>query len=924
MVPSTPTVPATVMTPVMVANTPIVENSLPRRFISRLMRNKDGGKRFTTGGVTFMEALSNSMQKARLGLIEYRNMEKGESSMGSCSLWNIRGLNNPTKQLEIKRFLSQNKVGICGLLETKSKFKNWNKVRVNLCDDWSICTNSSLHKGRRIWLIWDPNAFEVEVYDVTVQSIHTKVLDKARRKLFWFTVVYGLNKQAERIPLWDSLRHYCNNVRGPWLVGGDFNAIMAINEIIGGAIITQAEMAPLAQVVQDCQLEDLGARGSFYTWTNKHEYCTKVYSRLDRVMVNVEWVDMFPDSYVHYLPEGLFDHCPEWTGTPMFRIVQKLKGLKADLRKLNKKHFGDIENLTHVTEIALLQFQSQLIQDPLNEELCMSERECAKDLAELKIARDQYLRQKAKCDWMKSGDDNTAYFHAQIKRRRARNRVFQIKDMNQNMCSNPDAIQAAFEQYYKILLGTSKELVKAIYAIPGTKAPGPDRYTSQFFKDNWEIVGPDVVTAVKGVFQSGQLLKQCNNTIITLIPKVEIPDSVLQFRPIAYWDRASITLLLKAFDYFSKASGLTMNKGKSNFYCNGIDELLVKEIEQNSGIKRGTVPFMYLGVNVSPKRPSILDCTCLVERVVDRIRSLGSRKLSYAGRIVLIKAVLTTLHRYWGRIFILPKTVIGRIEAVCRAYLWHGTDQNESPALVSWEQVRKPKKQGGLGFKDLHLWNVASISKYAWWVTQKKYHLWVRWVHAVYIKQSDWMTYKPGVGSSWAMRKICQVKEIFKDHFSEGNGLEHFTVSKGYQWLKPDGVKVNWYPWVLNRWILPKHSFLCWLVAHQRLLTQDSKQCVQLLSIWCNIKLPDTECIQWLIRLRQSSACRKMVTAVILACLTYQLWQMRNTSRIEGFIWRPKVLVDRVKHKVKLRLRQCDIKSRNANVLEWLEHIQMV
>ncbi|XP_074271665.1 uncharacterized protein LOC141595601 [Silene latifolia] len=191
---------------------------------------------------------------------------------------------------------------------------------------------------------------------------------------------------------------------------------MTSNERIGGALITHAEMIPLAQVVQDCHIEDLGARGSFYTWTNKHEYGTKVYSRLDKVLVNVEWVTMFPDSYVHYLPEGLFDHCPglihfegeihrggtpfkyfnmwslapeydsiirngwskEWKGTPMFRIVQKLRGLKADLRKLNKEHFGDIENLTHVAEIALHQFQTLLVQDPLNEELCLSERECAK------------------------------------------------------------------------------------------------------------------------------------------------------------------------------------------------------------------------------------------------------------------------------------------------------------------------------------------------------------------------------------------------------------------------------------------------------------------------------------------------------------------------------------------------------------------
>ncbi|XP_074301502.1 uncharacterized protein LOC141632896 [Silene latifolia] len=150
----------------------------------------------------------------------------------------------------------------------------------------------------------------IKVYDITIQSIHTKVIDKTRKQTFWFIVVYGLNKQAEREPLWASLRYYHATVRGPWIVSGDFNAIMARNERIGGVPITNAEMRPLVQVVHDCQLEDLSAKGAFYTWTNKHEHETKVYSRLDRMLINVDWMDCFPDSYVHFLPEGLFDHCP--------------------------------------------------------------------------------------------------------------------------------------------------------------------------------------------------------------------------------------------------------------------------------------------------------------------------------------------------------------------------------------------------------------------------------------------------------------------------------------------------------------------------------------------------------------------------------------------------------------------------------------
>ncbi|XP_074283223.1 uncharacterized protein LOC141607771 [Silene latifolia] len=155
-------------------------------------------------------------------------------------------------------------------------------------------------------------------------------------------------------------------------------------------------------------------------------------------------------------------------------------------------------------------------------------------------------------------------------------------------------------------------------------------------------------------------------------------------------EKASIELLVNAFTYFFRAYGLVMNAGKSNFYCNGMDDWLVKEIEVATGMKKGTVPIKYLGVNVSPKRLSVLDCEVLVEKVIGRIRSMGSRKLSYIGRLVMIKFVFSTLHNYWARIFVISKTVIGKIEAICRGYLWHGSELKESRSLVAWEKICKP------------------------------------------------------------------------------------------------------------------------------------------------------------------------------------------------------------------------------------------
>ncbi|XP_074300572.1 uncharacterized protein LOC141631849 [Silene latifolia] len=206
--------------------------------------------------------------------------------MVRCGVWNIRGMNNLNKKHEIRNFIFQNKVGLFGLLETKIKSKNGNNVGNTICQDWAICNNTSLHKGGRILLIWDPKVYEVDVFDVTIQCIHSKVVDKARKTVFWFTVVYGLNQLNERDDLWNSLRRYHGRVDGPWLVGGDFNSVMASDERIGGAPVTSAEIRPMVQTVQDYNLVDLSAQGAFYTWSNKHEKEIRVYSRIDRVLVN--------------------------------------------------------------------------------------------------------------------------------------------------------------------------------------------------------------------------------------------------------------------------------------------------------------------------------------------------------------------------------------------------------------------------------------------------------------------------------------------------------------------------------------------------------------------------------------------------------------------------------------------------------------
>ncbi|KAL0378832.1 UNVERIFIED_CONTAM: hypothetical protein Sradi_3188700, partial [Sesamum radiatum] len=80
---------------------------------------------------------------------------------------------------------------------------------------------------------------------------------------------------------------------------------------------------------------------------------------------------------------------------------------------------------------------------------------------------------------------------------------------------------------------TKDEVEWAVFDIAEDKAPRPDGYSSGFYKAAWSVVGDEVTRAVFDFFAMGQLLKQVNATLLTLIPKVRSPNFVVDFRPIS-------------------------------------------------------------------------------------------------------------------------------------------------------------------------------------------------------------------------------------------------------------------------------------------------------------------------------------------------------------------------------------------------------
>lgn len=80
---------------------------------------------------------------------------------------------------------------------------------------------------------------------------------------------------------------------------------------------------------------------------------------------------------------------------------------------------------------------------------------------------------------------------------------------------------------------SDKEISDAMFQIGPLKAPGIDGFPARFYQRNWLAMKEEVVAAVKKFFQLGEMPPGVNDTAIVLIPKVDHPKTLKDFRPIS-------------------------------------------------------------------------------------------------------------------------------------------------------------------------------------------------------------------------------------------------------------------------------------------------------------------------------------------------------------------------------------------------------
>ncbi|GAA0184256.1 reverse transcriptase [Lithospermum erythrorhizon] len=282
------------------------------------------------------------------------------------------------------------------------------------------------------------------------------------------------------------------------------------------------------------------------------------------------------------------------------------------------------------------------------------------------------------------------------------------------------------------------------------KAPSPDGFSLEFYKDAWSVVKDFVIRAFQHFFQTGNMPKFINSTTLTLIPKKINLTNVCFVDDLCILSATNvkyISSVKKVLYYFGEIIGLKLNLKKSLVCFVGIED--EDHLNITLGIIKASLPIKYLGIPLNTKQLNSRYCRSLIDKINAKIGCWGARQLSYAERLNLQQSVIFGMYNFWCRKVFLLSFVIKKINDILINFFWHGKSEGKGKTKVSWKDMNSPKKEGGLGLKDVVEWSNACMARHLLNICVDKDTLWIRWINTYRLKGvSVWRVQKRSIDTN--------------------------------------------------------------------------------------------------------------------------------------------------------------------------------
>ncbi|XP_056695214.1 uncharacterized protein [Spinacia oleracea] len=346
---------------------------------------------------------------------------------------------------------------------------------------------------------------------------------------------------------------------------------------------------------------------------------------------------------------------------------------------------------------------------------------------------------------------------------------------------------------------TKEEIYAALCQMDPCKAPGPDGMHAIFYQKYWHIVGDDVSRYVCNILHGNCSPQPINNTNIALISKVRRPTVMSEFRPIALSNvlnklaSKAIVLRLKSI-----LPGI-ISKNQSAFVPGRLvtdDALIALELfhtmKKRSKGKKGSIALkldmskaydrvewcflvkllLKMGFSSSWVKV-VMGCVRSVEekgifaalkdRIWKKLQGWKEKLLSRARKEILIKSVIQAIPTYLMGVYRLPVGVIHDIQSMIAKFWWGGSGENRGVHWMNWDSMCAPKCLGGLGFRDLTIFNEALLGKQAWRLMSAPESLFGRVMRGKYYPNGEFLDSALGLSCSYSWRSIWGAKALLKE-----------------------------------------------------------------------------------------------------------------------------------------------------------------
>lgn len=260
------------------------------------------------------------------------------------------------------------------------------------------------------------------------------------------------------------------------------------------------------------------------------------------------------------------------------QINDKAKNITAKLKTLRKRlkdWQATMTNLkTLITNVRLVILFLEVLED--YRDLSLVEwnfREILENhLLNLLEKQKAYWKQRGNIKWVQLGDVGTHFFHANATLRHRNKLITELTSAEEITISNHKYKEQILWDEFRQRLGvtefsgftiepanlitassqlqhleepfTTEEIDNIIRLLPNNKSPRPDGFNNEFIKAAWPIIKQDFYDLCHSFYNNDVCLRSINSSYVTLIPKVDNPKYVGDFKPISLLN-SSVKLLTK-------------------------------------------------------------------------------------------------------------------------------------------------------------------------------------------------------------------------------------------------------------------------------------------------------------------------------------------------------------------------------------------